>query len=120
MEQTEQENTKIQKLSENGGNSLTTRKNDLLRLAGIINKIRVVQGWNLLGPTETAPLASVWAHELDRHHVPPELYDEMLSRAIDHRLWFLRKSEDPPALTVELIIMMYERYWQEQQNGKSS
>src|SRR6185369_2667937 len=101
MEQTEQSNTQILKPSTNGLSlNDELRGRQLLKLGGVINKIRIVQGWNLLGPKETEPLASVWAEQLDRHHVPPELYDEMLSRAIEHRLWFLRKSEEPPALTV--------------------
>jgi hypothetical protein len=91
-------------------NGLTTSKTKLIKLGGLINKIRVVQGWNMLAPGDTEPVSRVWAHQLDRYEVAPELYDSLLDRAIDHRLQFLKAGEQPPALTIELLLTMFEGY----------
>lgn len=86
-------------------------KTRLVELGGVLNKIRIIQGWNMLGPAETAPLAVVWAEQLDRFNVPPAIYDELLNRAIDHRRKaLLSGSEFVPALSVELFLAMFEQY----------
>jgi hypothetical protein len=88
----------------------------LLQLGGIVNKIRVVQGWNLLPPMETEPIALIWAEQFERFGVEPAAYNEIVNRAIDHRLWFLRKGEKPPELTIELLVMVYQQYRSEQRD----
>jgi len=86
-------------------------KTRLVELGGVLNKIRIIQGWNMLGPAETAPLAVVWAEQLDRFNVPPAIYDELLNRAIDYRRKaLLSGSEFIPALSVELFLAMFEKY----------
>ncbi len=93
-----------------------SRAEQILKLGGIVNKIRVVQGWNLLGPKETEPIAMIWAEQFERFGVEPAAYNEIVNRAIDHRLWFLRKGEKPPELTIELLVMVYQQYRSEQRN----
>jgi hypothetical protein len=82
----------------------------LIEIGGVINKARIVQGWNVLSPAETLPLAEVWAEQLDRHDVPNAIYGHLIDRAIDRRLSAFRKEQQPPPFTVELIIACFEDY----------
>ena len=95
------------------GKSLQRRTPDaqrFLRLGGFINKIRTVQGWNMLGPNEVKHLAAVWDEQLERKGVPEELFDDLINRAVDHRLGFLRRGEQAPTISIELILAMYLDY----------
>lgn len=69
-----------------------------------------MQGWNILGPAETKPVAEIWDEQLERKKVPTALFGELLNRAIDHRLWSLSRGERAPEFSIELILAMYDRY----------
>lgn len=80
-----------QTLSTNGATTLaksddTERKKKFLRIAGVINKLRIVQGWNMISPKETEPVGQVWLEQLDRYNVSPELHELLLNKAVDYRL----------------------------------
>lgn len=64
----------------------------------------------MLGPSETAPLAAIWDRQLERHGVPEHLFDALLDRAVDARLAALKRGEDAPQFSVELILQVYEQY----------
>lgn len=64
----------------------------------------------MIAPQDTEPVSRVWAEQLDARQIIPELYDELLNRAITHRTEFLKRGENPPALTVELLIAMFDKY----------
>lgn len=89
---------------------MTTQRKKFLLIAGVINKARTIQGWNLLSPKDTEPLASAWIGQLDRKNVSPQLYDSLLDMAVDRRVKAIRDGENPPPLTVELLLACYEKY----------
>jgi hypothetical protein len=67
----------------------------------------MAQSWNILTPAETKDAARVWLYQLKRHKVPTVYYQEILDRAIDHRIMHLAKGEKPPMLSVELLLAMF-------------
>jgi hypothetical protein len=70
----------------------------------------MVQGWNMLTPQETAPIAAVWDRQLERHDVPEQLFDVLLDRAVDARLSALARGDAIPAFSVELILQVFAKY----------
>ena len=84
----------------------------LAQIGYLVNKSRLVQGWTILGPTETAPIAEVWAEQLDRVKAPcsREFYDELISRAVDLRVHHLKQGKQMPAFGIELLLAAFEGY----------
>ena len=101
------------KSSINGRNSPGSISNDrkkFLQLGGIVNKIRIIQGWNMIAPDDAKPIIAVWAEQLDRFNISPELYSTLLDRAVNHRVSMMREGVTPTPLTVELFITTYQQY----------
>lgn len=88
-------------------------KQRFVRLGGFINKVRTVQGWNMLGPNDVIHLAAVWDEQLVRKGVPETIFDELINRAVDHRLGFIQRGEQAPTISIELVLAMYLNYRQE-------
>ena len=81
-----------------------------IKVLGIINKIRIVQGWNMISPKDAEPVCAVWLEQLDRFKVHPELYEMLFNRVIDARVECLRKNESQPTLTVDLFLAEFCKY----------
>jgi len=64
----------------------------------------------MVSPKDAEPVARVWLEQLDRFDVHPALYSRLLDDAINHRLNFLNEGQQPPALTVELLLVMFKRH----------
>jgi hypothetical protein len=103
----------MQRSSTNGLSLPGQDKARFLRLGGFINKLRTVQGWNMLPPDEVVHLAAVWDEQLIRKGVPESLFDELVNRTVDHRLAFMRRGEQAPAISIELILAVFETYREE-------
>ncbi len=104
-------------------NGLSTREpaKSLVELGGVINKLRVLQGFNMLGPKETAPLAVIWAEQLDRFNISPRLYDRLLNDCVDfRRRALLDGKEFIPGFSVELFLAMFDRYKQKEMESSSN
>lgn len=85
-------------------------KKKFFAIGAVINKIRIVQGWNMISPKDAEPIARVWLEQLDRYNIAPELYEMLLNRCIDRRASVLKESGQPPALTVELFLAEFDKY----------
>jgi hypothetical protein len=85
-------------------------KRKFLAIGSVINKIRIVQGWNMITPKDAEPVARVWIEQLDRYNIAPQLYDTLLNRCIDRRAAALKEGEQTPPLTVELFLAEFEIY----------
>lgn len=86
-----------------------------LAIGAVINKIRVIQGWNMVSPKDAEPTAKAWIEQLDRYGVKPEEYDNLLRLAIDRRVVMLQHGKTPDPLTVELLLAEYLNH---RQRGK--
>jgi len=64
----------------------------------------------MLSPKEVIPLAAVWDEQLERKNVPEILFDELANKAVDHRLNFIRRGEQAPTISIELILAMFLEY----------
>jgi predicted Zn-dependent peptidase len=64
----------------------------------------------MLSPKEVIPLAAVWDEQLERKNVPEILFDELANKAVDHRLTFIRRGEQAPTISIELILAMFLEY----------
>lgn len=64
----------------------------------------------MLSPKEVIPLAAVWDEQLERKNVPESLFDELANKAVDHRLSFIRRGEQAPTISIELILAMFLEY----------
>lgn len=98
--------------SSTNGLSLRGNKRRFLRLGGFINKLRVVQGWNMLGPDEVVHLAAIWDEQLERKQVPESIFDDLVNLIVDHRLAFLQRGEHPPTVSIELILAVFLEHQQ--------
>lgn len=68
----------------------------------------MIQGWNILTPDETKPVATLWAEQFDRVKIPAEMYPQLLDRAIDIRRDHLRQGKQLPPLSIELMLAAYD------------
>lgn len=64
----------------------------------------------MLSPKEVIPLAAVWDEQLERKGIPEILFDELANKAVDHRLNFIRRGEQAPTISIELILAMFLEY----------
>jgi hypothetical protein len=64
----------------------------------------------MISPKDAEPVCAVWIEQFDRHHILPELYETLMNNAIDTRTKRLQEGENPPSLTVELLIAEFLRY----------
>ena len=92
-------------------NTLTTSENPLKRVLAmkIINKIRILQGWNMISPKDAEPIAAVWVEQLDRAGIPVEEYDSLYNKVVDWRVKCLQHDRPMPNLTVETFIAARKR-----------
>ena len=88
----------------NTKNTLAMTQEKVKAAMGVINKLRVVQGWNLMPPKDAEPIAAIWIEQFNHAGIESDEYASLLQKAIDWRIESLRLGTYMPTLTIETLI----------------
>lgn len=77
-------------------------------MCGVLNRYRISRGWQALTPEDGETTANVWIEQLDKHGVPAGVYERLYWKCTDARAAAIRKGEDPPDFSAELMASMWD------------
>jgi hypothetical protein len=73
-------------------------------LFGLINKVRMLNGWTTKTAQELDATIRTWGEILNRYKIPLEHYQTLYWRAFDTRQMRLNQGQDVPALDATLLV----------------
>lgn len=74
----------------------------------LINRHRISRGWHALTAADAEVHANVWIDVLDNAQVPVTAYHRLYQRATDARTNSMRRGEEPPDFSAELLVTVWE------------
>jgi hypothetical protein len=73
-------------------------------MLAVLNKRWMSQGWRIMDPKDSEPMALTWIEQLDKHSIPYQHYFELYSRAIALRSRRLDQGLDCDNFSVDMMI----------------